>query len=247
MWRRPMANRFLPWNATHILNRKLNRSRHFSEKAPVKDDASPEECARNLSWMARLLASESSIATEWAKALSPQARAELSKIRRSSTCSESHVPEPDRKELRLVMLNQAIPFVGFGIMDNALLIVAGDAIDTSLGVTLGISTMCAAAIGNIISDVAGILMGTIIEDFTARLGLPAPNISAAQRQLRSVRFAGQFGTTVGLVTGCIIGMFPLLLIDSNKVQRMKEVCYFRQRILPLYNDVNISHTVCLLG
>jgi tRNA-specific adenosine deaminase 1 len=174
--------------------------------------------------MAQLVASETSIATEWAKALSPQARAELSKIRRSSTRSESHVPEPHPNELRLVTLNQAIPFLGFGIMDNAILIIAGDAIDTSLGVTLGISTMCAAAIGNIISDVAGIFVGTIIEDFTARLGLPAPNISATQRQLRSVRFAGQFGTTVGMVIGCIIGMFPLLLIDSNKVQRMKEVC-----------------------
>jgi tRNA-specific adenosine deaminase 1 len=184
--------------------------------------------------MAQFLASESSVAKEWAETLSPQAREELSKIRRSSTRPESHVPEPDRKELRLVTLNQAIPFVGFGIMDNALLIIAGDAIDTSLGVTLGISTMCAAAIGNIISDVAGILMGTIIEDFTSRLGLPAANISAAQRQLRSVRFAGQFGTTVGLVTGCIIGMFPLLLIDSNKVQRLKEVWCFRVHVYCLF-------------
>jgi tRNA-specific adenosine deaminase 1 len=123
-------------------------------------------------------------------------------------------------------------------MDNAILIVAGDAIDTSLGVTLGISTMCAAAIGNIISDVAGIMLGTIIEDFTARLGLPVPNVSAAQRQLRSVRFAGQFGTTVGIVIGCIIGMFPLLLIDSNKVQRMKEVCRWIVRLLCF----TVSHT-----
>lgn len=107
-------------------------------------------------------------------------------------------------------------------MDNAILIIAGDAIDTSLGVALGISTMCAAAIGNIISDVAGIMLGTIIEDCSARLGLPVPNVSAAQRQLRAVRFAGQFGTTVGIVIGCIIGMFPLLFIDSTKVQRMKE-------------------------
>ena len=66
------------------------------------------------------------------------------------------------------------------------------------------------------------MLGTIIEDFTARLGLPVANVSAAQRQLRSVRFAGQFGTTVGIVIGCIIGMFPLLLIDSSKSQRLKE-------------------------
>jgi Transmembrane protein 65 len=90
------------------------------------------------------------------------------------------------------------PFVGFGFMDNAILIVAGDAIDTSLGVTLGLSTMCAAAIGNIISDVAGILMGAAIEDWCAtHLKLPVPQLTAAQRQLRSVRFANQWGTGVG--------------------------------------------------
>ena len=32
---------------------------------------------------------------------------------------------------------------------------AGDAIDTSLGVTLGISTLAAAGLGNLVSDVAG--------------------------------------------------------------------------------------------
>ena len=199
----------------------MQSRRRFSAE---KNDTSAEECAKNLSWMGQLLVSESSVATEWAQSLSPQARAELAKVRRLSTLSPDTVPEPSKRDIRLTALNQAIPFVGFGIMDNAILIVAGDAIDTSLGVTLGISTMCAAAIGNIISDVAGIMLGTIIEDFTSRLGLPVPNVSAAQRQLRSVRFAGQFGTTVGIVIGCIIGMFPLLLIDSNRVQRMKEVC-----------------------
>jgi GAF domain-containing protein len=107
-------------------------------------------------------------------------------------------------------------------MDNAILIVAGDAIDTSLGVTLGLSTMCAAAIGNIISDVAGILMGAAIEDWCAtHLKLPVPQLTAAQRQLRSVRFANQWGTGVGMIVGCIIGMCPLLFIDSNKIQVLK--------------------------
>lgn len=53
------------------------------------------------------------------------------------------------------------------------MILAGDMIDTSLGVTLGISTMCAAAIGNIVSDVAGVVLGTVVEDFCARCKLKA--------------------------------------------------------------------------
>jgi GAF domain-containing protein len=107
-------------------------------------------------------------------------------------------------------------------MDNAILIIAGDAIDTSLGVVLGISTMCAAAIGNIISDVAGIMLGTVVEDFCAKyLRLRQPVLSHAQRQLRSVRYANQLGCGVGIVIGCIIGMFPLAFIDSNKIQVLK--------------------------
>ena len=66
------------------------------------------------------------------------------------------------------------------------------------------------------------MLGAIIEDYASRLGLPVPLLSTAQRQLRSVRFANQFGCAVGLVIGCIIGMFPLLLIDSNKIQKMKQ-------------------------
>ena len=139
----------------------------------------------------------------------------------ASAAASEEIPEPSMSQLRLVALNNAIPFLGFGFMDNAILIVAGDAIDTSLGVVLGISTMCAAAIGNIVSDVAGIMLGTVIEDMATQLNLPTPNLNAAQRQLRSVRFANQFGCGLGIVVGCIIGMFPLLLIDSNKVQVRK--------------------------
>jgi hypothetical protein len=62
------------------------------------------------------------------------------------------VLEPTRRELYVVALHQAVPFVGFGIMDNSILILAGEAIDINLGATLGISTMCAAAIGNIGAD-----------------------------------------------------------------------------------------------
>jgi tRNA-specific adenosine deaminase 1 len=62
------------------------------------------------------------------------------------------VLEPTDRELRVVAMHQAVPFVGFGIMDNSILILAGEAIDINLGATLGISTMCAAAIGNIGAD-----------------------------------------------------------------------------------------------
>ena len=169
------------------------------------------------------------IAKQVSEQLSPEARAEFTQIWKkqqgATATTAAVVPDPPMSELRLVAVQQAIPFVGFGFMDNAILILAGDAIDTSLGVLLGISTMCAAAIGNIVSDVAGIMLGTLIEDFCATLGLPIPQISAAQRQLRSVRFANQIGCAIGIVVGCIIGMFPLLLIDSNRIHRYKQASF----------------------
>ena len=77
-------------------------------------------------------------------------------------------------------------------------------------------------------------LGTVVEDFCARyLSLPVPSLTSAQRQLRSVRFANQLGCAIGLVIGCIIGMFPLLILDSNHVQAMK-----RQAALDsLFQDV----------
>ena len=143
------------------------------------------------------------------------------------------VPEPSKRELYIVGLHQAIPFVGFGIMDNAILILAGEAIDIYLGVALGISTMCAAAIGNIISDLCGVVFGTMIED--ALLGWskkieritrgrvklpPMPDLTYEQRNLRSVRWSGQMGCAAGLTIGCIIGMVPLLFFPSPKEKKI---------------------------
>lgn len=149
--------------------------------------------------------------------------------------TSSEVDEPSRRDLYTVALHQGIPFVGFGIMDNAILLLAGEAIDLHLGVALGISTMCAAAIGNIISDVTGVACGTAIEAVLlggskkaarwtgGRVTLPPlPKLSHEQRQLRSVRWSGQLGCAVGLTVGCVIGMFPLLFFPDVERRTPKE-------------------------
>jgi len=48
---------------------------------------------------------------------------------------------PTRHQLFLTGLHAAIPFVGFGFLDNLLMIVWGDAIDHFFGGTFGISIM----------------------------------------------------------------------------------------------------------
>ena len=57
-------------------------------------------------------------------------------------------PQTHYRELQVVTLHQAVPFVGFGMMNNSILILAGEAIDMNLGVTLGMFMICAVAIGN---------------------------------------------------------------------------------------------------
>ena len=223
---------------------ELNATRHFASEPSggSSSSSSISECVRSLSLFGKHRQEEgtntSSMTRQFAEMLSPEARREVvaaaQKAFDGSSSSEALgaaetdakaeelVPEPSRRDLQLVAINQAIPFVGFGIMDNAILILAGDAIDNSLGVMFGISTLCAAALGNIISDVAGVGLGTVIEDFCARLGIPQPNLTQAQRQLRSVRFTNQFGCAFGLIIGCVIGMFPLLFLDVEKAEMAKD-------------------------
>ncbi|XP_061144472.1 transmembrane protein 65-like isoform X2 [Syngnathus typhle] len=69
------------------------------------------------------------------------------------------IAPPTAAQLRYVLLHNALPFVGFGFLDNCIMIVAGTQIELSIGVILGISTMAAAALGNLVSDLAG--LGTI--------------------------------------------------------------------------------------
>lgn len=163
--------------------------------------------------------------------------------------STEKVPEPSQYELRIYALTSGLPFIGFGIMDNAILIWAGDKIDTHLGVVFGISTLCAAAIGNIISDIAGVGLGTWIEDFCARrVKLPKLNLTNAQRNLRSVRFAGQAGNCIGLTIGCIIGMFPLLWIDTKEIQKQKHVTQIKnmtQEVMEEAKSLVGAESTCL--
>jgi Transmembrane protein 65 len=71
-------------------------------------------------------------------------------LRRRSDPYNNH--EPSFEILRQHFFATAIPMVGFGFMDQTLMLQAGNAIDCTLGVTLGISTLSAAAIGQIVSN-----------------------------------------------------------------------------------------------
>ena len=102
------------------------------------------------------------------------------------------------------------------------MIQAGDLIDSTIGVRLGIATLTAAAMGQVFSDTAGVVFGGTVEAAAARLGFPAPNLSKAQRALPRVKFWGTLGAVVGVVSGCLIAMTQLLWMDLEKAERLKE-------------------------
>ncbi|RLN52938.1 hypothetical protein BBJ29_005414 [Phytophthora kernoviae] len=122
---------------------------------------------------------------------------------------------PTTQELKMVALQVGLPFIGFGFVDNFIMILAGDYIDLTLGVSFGLSSMAAAGIGNTISDIAGLGLGNVVEDFCARLGLPVPVLTAEQMMLKQVRWAKMLGSSIGVTIGCILGMAPLLFLETR--------------------------------
>ncbi|XP_074510313.1 transmembrane protein 65-like [Sebastes fasciatus] len=135
------------------------------------------------------------------------------------------VSPPTKAELRYILLHNAIPFVGFGFLDNCIMIVAGTQIELSIGVVLGISTMAAAALGNLVSDLAGLGLAGYVEALAYRLGMQIPDLSPKQADMWQTRVSSHAGKAIGVGIGCILGMFPLFFFkddDEKKKKKKKE-------------------------
>jgi hypothetical protein len=111
--------------------------------------------------------------------------------------------------------------IGFGLMDQTIMLQAGNAIDCTLGVTFGLSTLAAAAFGQVCSDASGVLFGGTLESLAAGAGLPRAELTAEQRGLtlvKNVRLAGNF---FGVILGCCLGLLNLLFIDTARSSTLK--------------------------
>lgn len=132
------------------------------------------------------------------------------------------VPKPTSTQLRVYALQCAVPMVGFGFMDNIIMIQVGDLIDSTLGVTFGLATITAAAMGQVCSDVSGVAFGGVVDAFFTRMGLPVSDMTAQQLTLPKVRFTRTFAMAVGVLSGCLLGMTSLLFMDLEKAARLKK-------------------------
>ncbi|GMS96670.1 hypothetical protein PENTCL1PPCAC_18845, partial [Pristionchus entomophagus] len=123
------------------------------------------------------------------------------------------------EQAKALFLVNGLPFIAFGCLDNMIMIVAGEYIDQSLGAWLALSTMAAAALGNLISDVAGVGLAHYVEIAVGWAGIKHPVLTAKQLESGKSRFMTNSGRAIGLSLGCLIGMFPLLFYNEDKKEK----------------------------
>jgi len=152
---------------------------------------------------------------------------------------------PSKVQLQRLFLQAAVPMIGFGFMDNVVMITMGDIIDNSLGVTFGLSTLTAAGIGQIFSDVSGVCFGGTVEALVMRMGLPTASLSTEQAGMRASKITATFGAAVGVTIGCLLGMGTLLFRDVEKTEERKHEAVFN-KLIESESEVEIGAYVAKL-
>ena len=106
----------------------------------------------------------------------------------------------------------------FGFIDNFVMIIAGEYIDATIAKTFGYSTMTAAGLGNMISDMGGEEAGSAIDTAIEKMGLDIEDVTDEQIEAApgGMRFMDKRAGTFGVAIGCLIGMFPLAFMEEEK-------------------------------
>lgn len=125
------------------------------------------------------------------------------------------IRRPSQPELKQVFISALLPFIGFGFLDNGLMILYGELIEDVIGRFFPISTLAAAAIGNLVSDIVGTYAAGGVKYLADLAGATEPDLASAQKALPVVRQTRLLGEMIGITTGCLIGMTPLLFRGSG--------------------------------
>ncbi|RNA06192.1 Transmembrane 65 [Brachionus plicatilis] len=143
---------------------------------------------------------------------------ELIKAEQESQTNDPKTIEcPSWNQIFVVCFQNGLPFIGFGFVDNFVMIIAGDMIESYIGMYLPISTMAAAGLGNAFSDVAGIGLAHHIDTFCTRI-IGLPRLTPEQMNLPKVNWSVVISKSFCIFFGCIIGMFPLLFKKDDSDQ-----------------------------
>ena len=116
-------------------------------------------------------------------------------------------------QAKLLFIRSFVPFIAFGASSNAILLLTGDAIDSTIGVAFGLSALCSAGLANAVSDTVGMLSTAPLERLTGWLGIPEVRIKAHQE--RAAKTLSSAGQILGMILGCLLGMFALFFIHER--------------------------------
>ncbi|VDM79607.1 unnamed protein product [Strongylus vulgaris] len=131
-----------------------------------------------------------------------------------------------------------IPYFVLGLLDTSLLIFLGQSINSTFAGVYGLSIMGAAALGNVLTNV--LLLQTQIHfgHLVGKFGLKLPVLSAEQVHNKDFETVRNFAKTLGLVVGCLCGMFPLLFYNNLTQEELerKEKAQRLRRGAPIDDD-----------
>lgn len=133
--------------------------------------------------------------------------------------TQTHLFEESNKPLTSKQLyhlgtRAAIGMVGFGFTDNAIMILAGDLIQNSIGITLGLSSLMSAGLGNAVADFIGTAFRGYIERLSSKF-MPDVKISTRQMQSKEAWWAETVGASAGVTVGCLLGLAPLIFLQRT--------------------------------
>jgi len=162
------------------------------------------------------------------------------------------------RQLAIHALQSSIPMIGFGFMDNTIMIHAGHYVDCTLGVTFGLSTLAAAGIGQIFSGIGGVAFGEMLENAFRKSAVGVSDaltmkMTPAQRGMRASRIASLMGGILGMTLGCTLGLVNLLFVDEwrkesltlQKLRDLQEGQEFEFEV-EVNNDVHPGYTTLVV-
>ncbi|KAG0581078.1 hypothetical protein M758_4G227600 [Ceratodon purpureus] len=133
--------------------------------------------------------------------------------------TQAHFYENSNKPLTKAQLyhlatRAAIGMVGFGFTDNAIMILAGDVIQNTIGLTLGLSTLMSAGLGNAVADLIGTAFRGYIDGISGKF-MPEVKISSRQLESKECWWAETVGASAGVTLGCLLGLAPLFFLHQK--------------------------------
>jgi hypothetical protein len=159
----------------------------------------------------------------------------------SASAASSSSSTPSYAQLKILFISSAIPMCAFGFMDNLIMIQAGGYIDATFGARFGMATLAAAAMGQVVSDVSGVVFGSTVERLLQRYNITkSPSLTNAQRQLPLVRNVTMVAMVLGITVGCLLGASSLLFVDLHAHERQKRTAQLKDVIADMVTNDDLS-------